>query len=244
MLERINTFLAAMVIALVVALAVVTLSPPLPITEKQQHAAQQTPKQEAAKHSPWSEFWDWTTHDPVAFYTFIVGAFTGVLAISTIGLWIATILTLRQSRDTAERQLRAYVFMQGAQVMIMNNNTAILATIAVKNFGQTPAYRVRSWAKVAVCAIDVQPSDDIAPPIVAESVMGPGAEFHMQPAINATALQLQDTKNGTNKICVWGKLEYVDAFNVPQVFTYRGVNGHEAAGPGWAGWHLNTPHVN
>src|SRR4051812_12484650 len=54
-------------------------------------------------------FWEWTSHDPVAFYTSAVALFTAILALSTIGLWIATNRTLRHSRETAERELRAYV---------------------------------------------------------------------------------------------------------------------------------------
>jgi hypothetical protein len=38
-------------------------------------------------------FWDWTTHDPVSFYT-------AVLALSTIALWIVTWRGIRgQSKD-------------------------------------------------------------------------------------------------------------------------------------------------
>src|SRR5437660_11152131 len=44
----------------------------------------------------------------IADYTLALAWLTGVLAFSTIGLWIATALTLRHSRETAERQLRAY----------------------------------------------------------------------------------------------------------------------------------------
>jgi len=35
-------------------------------------------------------FWEKALSDPVAFFTFWVGAFTGVLAFPTIGLWIVT----------------------------------------------------------------------------------------------------------------------------------------------------------
>src|SRR5437660_77773 len=45
----------------------------------------------------------------IADYTLALALFTGALALSTIGLWVATDLILRHSRETAERQLRAYV---------------------------------------------------------------------------------------------------------------------------------------
>src|SRR5438105_7779385 len=45
----------------------------------------------------------------LANYTLWLAIFTCVLAVSTIGLWIAAIFTLRHSRETAQRQLRAYL---------------------------------------------------------------------------------------------------------------------------------------
>jgi hypothetical protein len=46
-------------------------------------------------------FWRWTTHDAVA-------AYTAVLAISTIGLWIVTMRGIRNQRRDTEILQRAY----------------------------------------------------------------------------------------------------------------------------------------
>jgi hypothetical protein len=48
----------------------------------------------------------------IANYNLVLDFFTGVLAGSTIGLWIATQLILRHNRETAESQLRAYVAVE------------------------------------------------------------------------------------------------------------------------------------
>src|SRR5262249_29809426 len=58
-------------------------------------------EQGAEQHGPLRRFWNWTTHDPVAFYTFILAIFTAVLAISTVGLGVATIGLYR----AGERQI-------------------------------------------------------------------------------------------------------------------------------------------
>ena len=61
-------------------------------------------------------FWEWTTHDSVSFYTFMLALFTGVLSVSTIMLWFAT----RRTALIAERVLteyeRPWLFLQGATV--------------------------------------------------------------------------------------------------------------------------------
>jgi hypothetical protein len=55
-------------------------------------------------------FWDWTTHDPVSFYT-------AVLALSMIALWIVTWRGIRgQSKDIRILQ-RAYVSVEPGGLM-------------------------------------------------------------------------------------------------------------------------------
>jgi hypothetical protein len=48
--------------------------------------------------------------------------------------------TVAQMKDTAERQLRAYVFVDGAVISDPNSEKPIILVVAFKNSGQTPAY--------------------------------------------------------------------------------------------------------
>jgi hypothetical protein len=67
-------------------------------------APQKNEKTEADK-----PFWEKTTTDPVAYFTLWLVAFTGVLAVSTIGLWGATwYIGAKQSREMKIIQ-RAYI---------------------------------------------------------------------------------------------------------------------------------------
>jgi hypothetical protein len=79
-------------------------------TEHAEHVQQQKSEHGAKpaqpKENKLQAFWKWTTHDPVAFYTSILAVFTFVLAVSTIGLWGVTWLTLRHARQDAARQSR------------------------------------------------------------------------------------------------------------------------------------------
>ena len=95
--------------------------------------------------SPLLRFWNWTTHDPVAFYASVVALFTAVLGVSTILLWKAT----KRSAEIAGRGLseheRPWLFLQGAAIArrelprqtIVPNNFFI--RLKWKNVGRSPA---------------------------------------------------------------------------------------------------------
>jgi len=108
--------------------------------------------------------WQATTDDPVALFTFWIAVLTGVLAFSTIGLWVTAILAGRkQSRDMVasiaaaeaankiNREImiasrRAWLSIDDAK---LKHPTAFAAdgitfavNITVKNHGQTPATSV------------------------------------------------------------------------------------------------------
>lgn len=104
MLTRLNPLLVSLCIALAIALVVELTSPfhGTPYYEAVNAADDTGQHQE----NYFRAFWRWTTHDPVAFYTSLLAIFTFVLAVSTIGLWIVTYLTLRHAREDAARQAK------------------------------------------------------------------------------------------------------------------------------------------
>lgn len=80
-----------------------------------------------------------TMNDPIAIFTL-------VLVVANIGLWVVTGKTLRHSRETAQRQLRAYISHKpmGAQYDGTNLKYAEM------NFGTTPAKDVTMF----ICVMD------------------------------------------------------------------------------------------
>jgi hypothetical protein len=77
-----------------------------------------------------------------------IAAFNGLLVMVTVGLIIVGSLTIRKMRDTEERQLRAYLYVENAYYEFAGGTCKI--TFGAKNFGLTPAHRVTisSIAKV------------------------------------------------------------------------------------------------
>jgi hypothetical protein len=104
-------------------------------------------------------FWEKARCDPVAYFTAWLVGFTGVLAVSTIGLWVVTWQSgKRQSRDMeaavgetrriGEAQVRAYVDIVSADIFLIGFAGALyrgrpeaqpILKIVATNTGQSPA---------------------------------------------------------------------------------------------------------
>ena len=100
----------------------------------------------------------------------IVGA---VQFLALIVQAIVFLFTIRQTSDTAEKQLRAYIGVSRSQIKI--GRSSIEGEIHAKNYGQTPAYNVRQWIHRWVEEFPLKvklpvPSPDFA---MTESIIGP-----------------------------------------------------------------------
>jgi hypothetical protein len=100
-------------------------------------------------------FWQRTAHDPIAVFNLLLVAFTGVLAVSTIGLWLASLRhaghaerAIRSADRTAQRELRAYVHVHDVRISLMNSGFDPNIDIIVKNYGQTPARSLTNTFKL------------------------------------------------------------------------------------------------
>src|SRR6266704_1016108 len=69
-----------------------------PDRHNEQQTASETSTKEGVKHG----FWGKTADDPVAYFTLWLVGFTGVLAVSTIGLGVATVFLYRAGEKQIE----------------------------------------------------------------------------------------------------------------------------------------------
>jgi hypothetical protein len=172
--------------------------------------------------------WERTWEDPVAFFTLWIAIFTFVLAASTIGLWIATILTLSHSRETAERQLRAYVLGYLGHIRVAaswDGELALDGSVVLKNFGQTPASDFQSWVIIDLLDSNERPFDRIGN-AVPGGVVAPTCEVTLPlrfgPISNDDIRAIED---GSKRIFVWGSAQYFDAFKQRRYFRFYNWNG-------------------
>jgi len=162
----------------------------------------------------------------------LVAGFTIVLAFSTIGLWLATKHlwevtgeTLTHAEQTAERQLRAYLFLDPKtfelDVRLSEHQTGkdrlCLCKIGyvINNTGQTPAYRVKTesdirvlgWPPPADLVIEPSPGDTVS------QLRGVGAGHPMGGSVGKfVMLDLEAIDALTQRIYFVGVVTYFDVF--------------------------------
>ena len=134
-------------------------------------------------------------------------AFTAAAAVAA---WVA----VRTMKETAERQLRAYVFVRNTKIMNLGGTGDITIGYEIKNYGQTPAYRV-------TCVSDAFIADypftgrialgSIVP--VPISDLGPGAYMTRTQSLNPpTEETLNAIRARTKAIYLQGRITFVDSF--------------------------------
>jgi hypothetical protein len=163
---------------------------------------------------------------------------SGITALATVLLTIATgllaYLAFLQFR-TSRAQLRAYVFVEFAS--IVDGPTWLNAPVpaqagcpgsqlVIKNFGETPAYKVRHWSEIIIgptATVDAQcviPLDIGALPPTA---IGPGGvtTMHRKYGRAITAFEIAGLATTGHSLMVFGKIVYEDAFGVEHITEYR-----------------------
>jgi hypothetical protein len=138
-------------------------------------------------------------------------SFFGVLA--AIGL---TIQSNRIARDTAKRQLRAYLSVIPKGITEGPNDTSGTVVISLKNNGQTPAYDIR--IAIATVITDFPIGDDL-PNVPSEimhsdGVIGGGSKTHFYRHFDSVDMQyLERVRDEEAAFLVHGTVWYRDIFN-------------------------------
>jgi hypothetical protein len=147
-------------------------------------------------------------------------------------------------RDTARRQLRAYVVVERGIVAnvadppampgekietvarIMNPRAGPHAQITIKNTGQTPAYNLVHWAGIGLFEWPLKtilPSTMPKPDSNYWNVLGPDVPevktLRMPQRLSSD--QIQGLNNGKMAIYCYGEIRYKDAFKKTRFTRYR-----------------------
>jgi hypothetical protein len=168
----------------------------------------------APKQPLLSGWWDWTTHDPVAFYTSILSVFTGMLFVSTVGLWLSTRRGIRIQMDDTRILQRAYLSVNPLGIARFTSGQALFSCdVGFQNVGKLPARNVQ-WF------IDRVFSDErwLKEFLIKEegfegrNIVAPGIE--MRKGANAVESgSFNAAKNhGSGWLYVWGEVRYGDGF--------------------------------
>jgi hypothetical protein len=149
----------------------------------------------------------------IADYTFALAAFTGMLAVSTIGLWIATAIGFRnQSREMKILQ-RAYIAARRRGIEILEDGN-IIGHLAFVNVGNLPARKF--CAAVNICWSNNQHLSEFEElPLGPEVILPAKTSFPSgTPALPKTDIPRFHAKEGW--IFIWGRVSYTDGFDQPR----------------------------
>lgn len=153
----------------------------------------------------------------------VTAIFTIVLAVSTIGLWIATSRLWQSGErqlahlgDTAERELRAYIKMEPADRVLAVVGDKPQLKVMVTNIGQTPAYGAATWSNSGLFEHPLRRTLDTAVPVegVPRQVINPNADLSIfivghEPL---TKEREEGIRGPDFRWYFWGGVEFKDAF--------------------------------
>jgi hypothetical protein len=154
----------------------------------------------------------------------------------------AATMTIRAMDNTAERQLRAYVYFEDAQrektglATLDAEGKGWVVRANFKNYGQTPAYSTTIGVRISIeaadfdeTALNVQNIMDGAPAGYTPPTpvyMPPGETANVEIPWPALQNHWADFKAGKVAMFLWGRIEYIDAFGKRRWATIRVKNTH------------------
>jgi hypothetical protein len=170
----------------------------------------------------WFKAIDWRPEAITAAGTIVLAALTSVLAVGTIFLWLATVCLVRVARDTARRQLRAYVHVDNLRINNIRDDCNKRIEVIFKNFGMTPA---RSLVNKCICDPYI-PNTSLSlrnANVFELADLGPTQTVYSTPIYpqGKWDTELFDIADGTKIFYVFGVLTYIDVFKERHVTEYR-----------------------
>lgn len=169
-----------------------------------------------------NEFWNVKVTDIViAAFTVVLAVVTAMLARYTYRLWRATTDLVRDSGDTARKELRAYVKMSHNQpgLTFETSKGVFRVTIHVKNYGRTPARATNALVKYGMLSSSEPLPDrpdytrDTATHEGLMAFLVAGDETFLSMAFGGVATDsLRAVALKTKKLWLYGYIDYIDQF--------------------------------
>jgi hypothetical protein len=225
-------------------------SPPIVNVYTGKHAGE---KSECSQPEDWKEWasYSWCRGLEWINAERVIAIFTAILGMATWFLWRATRDLVRGAEETAERQLRAHVFIDGGSIQIITRDRRrvhpelpnpqmplyIQVHTVIKNYGQTPAYKFKVWRKLGIRDPNNLEFGEIGEG-TAEDILGPNTTSTITAAIPIDDKVLTSIRDGTKSIFSWGRISYIDAFKKQRHFTFYQTNGRELGAGAGGGWPL------
>jgi hypothetical protein len=145
----------------------------------------------------------------------------------------ATAESVELLRSNAIRELRAYVFVETADISEFRDGKQPDCTVTIKNSGKTPAYSVSHFGGFSFREFPLRqplPTDDNSPTSTANVPSG-GVVHKLLEGRVLTSEQLRLLDASEAAFYCYGEVKYVDTFSVPHFTRYRFVLGGNLGRP-------------
>jgi hypothetical protein len=171
-----------------------------------------------------------TPHPRTDWAEVIAAGATVLLALVTWMLWLATRALVRGADETAKRELRAYVFVNNPWIEHVERNQQPVAHVPFKNYGRTPAYKIRATLNIDIGADFAEVPEPNPLPDSAAGHLGPGADLQTLCALHRplTATDPASLDAGHLTLFAYGEIHYVDAFKQAHWTKFRIMIGGSA----------------
>lgn len=141
--------------------------------------------------------------------------------------------TAQIMKETAERQLRAYVSAEARSLLSFDTRTPIRITVALQNAGQTPAHKMQFAGSVVIMDHPYKKGTTFdvsfeAEGDVSKTVLHPGKEFMAQAVAKHTVPDeaIVAIRSGTKyRLYAGGVVSYKDAFGKPRLTKFLASAG-------------------
>jgi hypothetical protein len=147
--------------------------------------------------------------------------------------------TVNTMKDTAERQLRAYVGVEQIAIQSSPTGAPNAGQIIIKNFGKTMAKDTQIWFAAAIETM-VPVTDFPLGARKCKTVIMPTEGARFDEPLTGTF----DLGKGIGNVYLWGRIDYIDVFDLPHWTVFRlvsmgreyvdGPNGYESV------WRIKT----
>jgi hypothetical protein len=132
---------------------------------------------------------------------------------------------LELMKETAEKQLRAYVYTNGAKGELLPDKSGkYVVRIEIRNFGQTPAYALSGWMTVFVGDTAVEKDINILPhdSEIVETILPPGGVCFYYARTQASILQeIKAITRESRAIYTYGEVHYKDVSGIQRYTRFR-----------------------
>jgi hypothetical protein len=160
-----------------------------------------------------------------AFFTIVLAGSTILLWLATKRLWETTRDTLGHAENTAERQLRAYVYVRPTELNLtgeLGGTIKLKANFRAINGGQTPARRVRIARIIQRLPYHLPPNTRFEEPVIQGPLsmltLASGPENFFEGTAEATLSgNIGELESKGERIYVVGIVKYFDVFDIERV---------------------------